>query len=276
MAELLDQQLRRVLVNGLGDGDRGAHLEQRLDEVGAALAHAFGELLDCDRLWHVDIAILLGGRAGLLVGALFLLAGALECGERAGASTALFATERARDGQLARLATVVGARTMGRTRRLGTLDRREAARLGPAILFLLGGRRGSGSLRGRLGGAARFLFGALAGLFLGANARFLLGPAIVLGAALLFLGRLDRLAMLAAAGLLERGETGLLGLAEQLFLALAPRGGIVDRARGRLRRRRLGGDGRRRRRRGFLDLRRFGFAGPAEDAALLHLDHDGV
>jgi hypothetical protein len=43
--ELGDEQLGRVLVDGLGERDRHAHLEQRLHQVGAALGHAVGELL---------------------------------------------------------------------------------------------------------------------------------------------------------------------------------------------------------------------------------------
>ena len=80
----VDQQLGGVLVDRLGDGDRHAHLEQRLDQVGAALGHAVGELLDGDRLGHDDVADLLGLRAGLLVGALFLLAGAASARRASG------------------------------------------------------------------------------------------------------------------------------------------------------------------------------------------------
>ena len=71
VAELGDQQLGGVLVDGLGERDRHAHLEQRLDQVGAALGHAVGELLDGDRLGNDDVADLLGGGAGLPGGARF-------------------------------------------------------------------------------------------------------------------------------------------------------------------------------------------------------------
>ena len=94
VAELGDQQLGGVLVDGLGERDRRAHLEQRLDEVGAALGHAVGELLDRDRLGDDDVADLLGRRAGLHVVALFLLAGAAERGERAGAAVVLVGQAR--------------------------------------------------------------------------------------------------------------------------------------------------------------------------------------
>ena len=94
MAELGDQQLGRVLVDRLGERDRHAHLEQRLDEVGAALGHAVGELLHGDRFGNDDVADLLGRRPGLHMVALFLFAGAAERGERAGAAVVLVA-ERA-------------------------------------------------------------------------------------------------------------------------------------------------------------------------------------
>ncbi len=90
----VDQQLGRVLVDGLGERDRHAHLEQRLDQVGAALGHAVGEFLHGDRLGNDDVADLLGRRAGFLMVALFLLAGAAERGERAGAAVVLVAKAR--------------------------------------------------------------------------------------------------------------------------------------------------------------------------------------
>ena len=85
VAELGHQQLGGVLVDGLGESHRHAHLEQRLDEVGAALGHAVGEVLDGDRFGHDDVADLLLRGTGFLVVALFLLAGAAQRGERAGA-----------------------------------------------------------------------------------------------------------------------------------------------------------------------------------------------
>jgi hypothetical protein len=63
VAELLDEELRRILVDRLRDGDGSAHLEERLDQVRAALRHAVGQLLDGDRLGNDDVADLLGGRA---------------------------------------------------------------------------------------------------------------------------------------------------------------------------------------------------------------------
>ena len=94
VAELGDQQLGRVLVDHLVDGDRHAHLEQRLDQVGGALGHAVGELADGDRFGHDDVADLLGRRAGLLMGALFLLARALQRRQRTGAGIAVLARAR--------------------------------------------------------------------------------------------------------------------------------------------------------------------------------------
>ena len=44
------------------DRDGHAHLEQRLDQVGALFGHAVGEFLDGDRLGHDDVADLLGLR----------------------------------------------------------------------------------------------------------------------------------------------------------------------------------------------------------------------
>ena len=121
VAELFDQQLGGVLVDRLGDRDGRAHLEQGLDQVGAAFAHALRQFLDGDGLGNVDVAILLGGRAGLLVGALFLLASATERGERAGAAVVL-ARKGAGDGQLAAVAAIVAAAT-GRASRLGAARR---------------------------------------------------------------------------------------------------------------------------------------------------------
>jgi hypothetical protein len=49
VTELVDEQLGGVLVDGLGERDGRAHLEQGLDQICAALGHALGELLDGDR-----------------------------------------------------------------------------------------------------------------------------------------------------------------------------------------------------------------------------------
>ena len=79
-----------VWVSVTGD----AHLEQRLDEIGAALGHTIGELLHRDCLGDDDVADLLGRRTGLHVVALFLFAGAAERGERAGAAVVLVGQAR--------------------------------------------------------------------------------------------------------------------------------------------------------------------------------------
>jgi hypothetical protein len=146
---------------------------------------------------------------------------------------------------------------------------------GAALLFIVGdrGRRGfrvGGTSGSFLGGAACFLFRANPGFFLGA--------AIFLGASALFFGGDHGLLVVAAARFLERVHPRFFGFAEQALLKLAARGGIVG---GTLRRtrsgRRLGSlRNRLRRWRGFLHLGHFGFARPSKDAALLHLDHDGV
>ena len=140
----VDQQFGGVLVDRLGDGDRHAHLEQRLDQVGAALGHAVGELLDGDRLGNDDVADLLGRRAGLLMGALFLLAGAAQRGEAAGAAVVL-ARKGAGDGELAGVAAVVAAAAPGGP---------GSGRLGGVGRWAGHGRRGRSSSSASAAGAA--------------------------------------------------------------------------------------------------------------------------
>jgi hypothetical protein len=101
-----------------------------------------------------------------------------------------------------------------------------AGMAGAAIIIVLGGRSDRGLRRRRLG--ARRLLGGLAGFLFGALARLLLGSAIVFGAALFILGGLERLPVLAAASLLERGQAAFLGLAKQPFLKLLAGGGVAD------------------------------------------------
>ena len=62
MAELLDQQLCRILVDRLVDGDHHVEIEQFLHEVRAFLAHPLGKLADGDGFGHYDIADLLFAR----------------------------------------------------------------------------------------------------------------------------------------------------------------------------------------------------------------------
>jgi hypothetical protein len=148
-----------------------------------------------------------------------------------------------------------------------------------AVLVLVlgrGGRNGFGGASGFLGGAAGLLLGREA---VGFDA-LLFGPAIVLGASFLFLGRLGRLPVLAAARFLELLEPRFLGLAEQPVLQLAAGRGVADGTllrRGRPRRGRGGRDrgGRLGRFRGGRGRGFLGGVGP-EDAALLDLDHDRV
>jgi hypothetical protein len=138
-------------------------------------------------------------------------------------------------------------------------------------------RRGGSGGVGRVGGARFFLDPAL-GVFLGLASGVFLGLALVLGALLLVLGRVDLGLLLAATGVLKRGHPRFLGLASSaacssLRAAMSSadeRRGATGAARGR---RRTGagaaacgsGSGARRR-----------FAGTAEDAALLDLDHHRV
>jgi hypothetical protein len=106
-----------------------AHLEQRLDQVGALLGHAVGEFLHRDRLRHHDVADLLGLRlARAAHAAMFLLARTLQRGERTGARAVIVA-KRTVDRELARLAAIVAlAIALLRTR---GLRRRRGARPGP-------------------------------------------------------------------------------------------------------------------------------------------------
>jgi hypothetical protein len=201
-----------------------------------------------------------------------------ESREAPGAAVVL-AREGAGDGELAGVAAVVA--TADGTGRLGALGRGRVALgtgMGRATVVVLlgggGGRGGVGRRRG-LGGSAGFLLGREPGGF----DPFLLGPAILLGPALLLLGRLGRLLVLAAAGFLELLEPRFLGLAEQFLLKLAAAGGVGYRAL-RRRRARSGRSGRGRSGRlGRLDDGRGrGFLGRLrpEDPALLDLDHDRV
>src|SRR6185369_6235148 len=193
------------------------------------------------RLGHDDVADLLLGRARLHVVALFLLAGAAQRSERAGAAV-VFVRQRAGDGELAALAMVVAA--AAGARRLGALGcRGMAARPAMAAVFLLLDDRFGGFGRGgRLGGAG-FFFRLQAGLL----GRGFLSLAILFGATALFLARLDLAAVLAPARFLERGEARILGFAQQLLLELAAARDLVALARlARDRSRRSGRLGRRR------------------------------
>ena len=56
VAELGDDQLGGVGVDGLVDRRHHAHAHQRLDHIGGALGHAVGQFLDGDRLGDDDLA----------------------------------------------------------------------------------------------------------------------------------------------------------------------------------------------------------------------------
>ena len=281
VAELGDQQLGGVLVDRLGDGDRHAHLEQRLDQVGAALGHAVGEFLHGDRLGDDDVADLLGRRAGLHVVALFLLAGAAERGERAGAAVVLVG-KGAGDGELAAMAAIVvaaaasGGRARGASARAhgrrggGTARSSSSSRLGDAAA-----RRGAGC---GFGGAARFFLGLRGAL----PRRLLPRPCDSLRRGGVSSSVCSTLAaVLAAARFLERGQARFLGLAQQLRPAV-PCGAVMSsparrlaRLPARARPASAPASGARRRARAWAP-RRAGFARAAEDAALLDLDDDRV
>src|SRR4051794_24531348 len=150
---------------------------------------------------------------------LFLFAGAAKRGERA--STALvFIAKCAADGQLAAMALLVASATT-RACGLGALGRGGMGGLAEAagfrlLLLLHFGRSGDLRLCRSFGGAARFLFRQPLG-FLG---RGFLGLAIFLGAAALVLAGVFERTLLAAAGFLQRGEAGFLGLTQKLLLKL--------------------------------------------------------
>jgi hypothetical protein len=266
----------------LVDGDNDAHLEQGLHQVGSALGHAIGELLDGDRLGHDDVADLLGLLAGLLMCPLLLFAGAAKRGERTGAGVA-FVVERPGDGELAALAAMLVA-TAGRAGRLrdacGNMAVLGAGMAGAPVLVLLDGHGlRSGGLRRSVAGSllGRHVFGALLRLVLGALLRLVLSATILLGAATFVVARRLRLLVLAPTRFLERGEPIFLGLAQQLLLALAAGGGVFGRTRGWLGHRRgLRRADDRLRGRNRLRLCRLDLARAAENAALLDLDHDGV
>ena len=229
VAEFRDEELGSVLVDGLGERDRAAHLEQSFDQVGAPLGHAVGELLDGDRLGHDHVADLLDRRAGLHVVALFLLPGAAERGERAGAALVLVG-EGAGDGQLAALAMLVAAAV--RPRRLGPLGRRGMAGTAEATLlvFLDNGLRDFGLGR-RLGGAAASSSARDAPSSAAASSAC---DSLRRGGARRRSARLA--AVLAAARFLERSQARFLGFAQELLLKLlAARHLILGRRLARLR-----------------------------------------
>ena len=230
VAELGDEQLGRVLVDGLGERDRHAHLEQRLDEVGAALGHAVGELLDRDRLGNDDVADLLGrGPASMWWRFSFSRARRSAASERARLSSS--SDKRAADGELAAMALASPRPRLGRAGSGRRGRRRVAARTAGAalLLFLVARRSGDFGLGGA--SAARCASSsALSASLLGGS---FLGLAILFGAAALFLALLDLGALLAAARFLERREARFLGLAQQA-VSEAPCGAAIVVLRGRL------------------------------------------
>jgi hypothetical protein len=55
--EFGDEQFSRILVDRLIDGNHHAHLEQRLDEIGALFGHAVRQFLHGDRVGNDDFGI---------------------------------------------------------------------------------------------------------------------------------------------------------------------------------------------------------------------------
>ena len=200
VAEFGDEKLGSVLVDRLRERDWHAHLEECFYEIGTALGHAVGELLDGDCFRNNDIADLLGRRAGLHVMSLFLLAGAAERGQRASAAIVLV-RQGPSDGELAAMALGVAAAT-ARARGLGTARGRSVTTWTACRSFLFLITRGSGGswFRLGLGGAIGFLFGANTSV-LGSR---LLCLAVLFGAASLFLALLN--ARVLRAGVLLRAK----------------------------------------------------------------------
>ena len=102
MAELLDQQLGGIDVDRLIDRRHGAHIHERLDDLGAAHRHAVGQLLHGNGLGYDDFAHYLD-RLALLArrrAALYLLALARPA-HGCQASDAILLDERLTHGQFA-------------------------------------------------------------------------------------------------------------------------------------------------------------------------------
>ena len=142
VAEVGDEQLCRILIDAVTHRRGHAHLEQRLDQVAAAFGHAVGEFADRDGFGDDDIADLLGLNLPAAMRAAFLFAGTLERGERPCPRAFAIAVERARNGELARLATVVTHFTARRAHGFGAAfghgrRTREVFGVGPTGLCLL-------------------------------------------------------------------------------------------------------------------------------------------
>jgi hypothetical protein len=205
MAEFRHQQLSRILINGLSQCNRHAHLEKRLHKVAALFRHTNGKLLHRDRFRNDDIAGLFGLGFALTtaeVESLFLFPRAFQSRQRTGTGTVI-AIKRAGNRQLARLTTIVarpitarlvrclfGFLTLALNRRSWTcwnLNRRKATRRRRRRLnAILGGRRRFCDFyllrRWRGCGFGLAIFLGTAALFLsGTGALFLLTPICLLG-----------------------------------------------------------------------------------------------
>ena len=77
VAELGNQQLGSILVDGIAHRRGDAHLEERTDQVVATLCHTVGEFADRNRLGDHHVADLFCLGLAAAMGAAFLFAGAL-------------------------------------------------------------------------------------------------------------------------------------------------------------------------------------------------------
>src|SRR5690606_32509406 len=225
MAELLDDEGRRVLVDHLIDRDHHAHAHQRLDDLGALDGHPLREIADADRVRDLDLADHRRGRpreAVLGIDADLHGAAPIRALLLAPAAHARCDVQRVIGAGLTplRLRRRRGACALLSRLRF-TLALEPLALLLRALLFFL-------ATRGLVGRAVRLLVGALARfrLALGRLALLGLGPlarfALGLLASLRFPARrLLGLALLALGAL--GGLTGLLlgsPLRVELFLLL--------------------------------------------------------
>jgi hypothetical protein len=138
MAELVDDQFGRVGIEALVDRRHDAHLHQRLDDIGAALGHAAGQLLHRDAFGNYDVANDAGGILLRLLGAFFLFARAFDGGQRAHAFAGVFIEgldDRHLPGTPARLFAARGQRLCRRAQ-AGALH------LARGLFFFLGFRHG--------------------------------------------------------------------------------------------------------------------------------------
>ena len=217
VAEFGDEQFGRILIDHVAAGGGHAHLEQHLDQIAGAFGHTVGKLADRNRFRNRNIAELLGGGAALRMAALFLFTRTLERGERT--RTRPFAVIKcARDGQLARLATIIDTATTRWTRGLWTTrcgGRANGGTTERAVGFAF---FNSGNGRcSTCGSGSRFGIKCCAfGLNHGDCCGGFLSLAIIVHAALFIVGGIVFLAVFAAARFFKRIHARFFGFAQQL------------------------------------------------------------